>query len=206
MTARKRRGYAWTLALMLVLILAVMSSQKWIFPKKQPELPVFGEVPPFRLTDQNGGEVSSEDLRGDVWIADFIFTRCQGPCPVMTRTLGDLQGDIPEEVRFVSFSMDPAYDTPEILKAYGDANGADHARWRFLTGDRDVIFSIPKTLKLVADDATEGDIIHSSRYLLIDPEGRVRGWYPVVDPTFETDETELERLKRETEALLKSLE
>jgi protein SCO1/2 len=204
MTHRGQRGFLWSILVLLVLAVALFSSKRWVFPRSGAELPVFGTIPQFSLVDQEGRPVARQDLLGKTWIADFIFTRCLGPCPVMTNTLSELQDEIPPEVTFVSFSLDPTYDTPEKLKEYGERFEADLERWIFLTGEPETVFSIPKTLKLIAEADTD-TIIHSSRYLLIDPEGRVRGWYPVVDLAFETDQTELERMRQDVRRLLGSL-
>jgi cytochrome oxidase Cu insertion factor (SCO1/SenC/PrrC family) len=189
----------------MVLAIALFSSKRWIFPSQAEELPVFGVVPDFSLTDQDGRPVSLEDLRGKAWIADFIFTRCLGPCPVMTNMMSDLQDEIPRDVTFVSFTLDPGYDTPETLREYAAANGADTGRWIFLTGDHKVIYNIPNTLKLLAE-AYVDTIIHSTRYLLVDGQAQVRGWYPVVSVDLEQDEAEIARMKEDVEALLRSRE
>jgi cytochrome oxidase Cu insertion factor (SCO1/SenC/PrrC family) len=203
MTQRSRKAFLWVIVLVILLAAALFAGRRWIFTGGEPDLPVLAAVPGFDLVDQNGRSLSNKDLLGKSWIADFIFTRCAGPCPVMTETMSGLQDEIPADVAFVSFSLDPGYDTPERLKEYARKYGADPERWIFLTGDREAIHSIPRSLKLILD--TDGDpIIHSSRYLLVDPEGQIRGWYTIVGADLEADETELARMRQDVEILLGS--
>src|SRR5687768_9883733 len=109
------------------------------------ELPVLAEVPAFGFTDQNGKAVSSDDLKGHVWVADFVFTRCAGPCPLMTQRMVALAKKVSDPgVRFVSFSVDPEYDTPEVLKKYAQERGAMDPRMHFLSGPKDQIYALAR--------------------------------------------------------------
>jgi protein SCO1 len=101
----------------------------------------FGAVAPFTLAERGGGSLSLADLQGKVWVADFVFTRCGGPCPRLTRAMARLQGSFPADapVRLVSFTVDPSYDTPAILAEYASRFGADPARWFFLTGETSAV-------------------------------------------------------------------
>src|SRR5262249_13942730 len=105
---------------------------------------VYGEVGDFSLTDQNGRTVRRQDLAGRLWAADFICTRCAGRCTKMTENMGRLQEHLAgyDEVRFVTFTVDPDYDTPEVLRAYAERVGANPDRWLFLTGPRDEIYHL----------------------------------------------------------------
>src|SRR3989338_141182 len=99
-------------------------------PRKPPES--FWELPDFRITTVSPGfqgEMSKRDFLGAPWIADFIFTRCQGPCPILSARMAELQRQIPEAVRLVSFTVDPGYDTPAVLEAYARRFGASSRRW-----------------------------------------------------------------------------
>lgn len=161
-------------------------------------LPVLYEAPAFSLTDQEGRPFASDQLRGKVWVADFIFTHCPGACPLMTQKMASLQKAVPDrDVRFVSFSVDPERDTPEVLKQYGQRFDADPARWHFLTGPKDAIFATAAGLKLSAMPAGAAgpDIVHSEKFLLVDGEGRVRGAYG------SNDEAELKRLSADAAKL-----
>lgn len=138
-------------------------------------------APAFTLTDQDGQTLTNESLRGSVWIGAFIFTRCQGPCPRMTADMAALQSRLPAGVRLISISVDPDFDTPAVLKEYAKKVGADESRWRFLTGPRDQIVRLSRGLMLGLSD-TGGEIVHSTRIVLVDREGKVRGYFDSADP------------------------
>ena len=145
-----------------------------------PALPALYPAPTFRLTNQDAQVVTNEDLRGKTWVVDFIFTRCPGPCPVMTSKMVALSKAVASpDVRFVSISVDPAYDTPAVLKKYAEVRGATDPRFIFLTGDRKTIYELAERgFKLVAqEDAARTSILHDERFLLIDGGGSVRGIY-----------------------------
>ena len=151
---------------------------------RQP-LPVLATVPDFALTNQFDRSVTLEDLRGKVWVADIIFTRCPGPCAKMTKQMGELQAALPssEPVQLVSLTADPEFDTPEVLKKYGERAGASPDRWQFLTGKKlDVYRLATKGLLLAvdeikADERTSPDdlFVHSTLFVIVDSQGRVRG-------------------------------
>ncbi len=140
-------------------------------------LPVLGEVASFGLTNSEGEKVSLEDLRGRVWVANFMFTTCSGICPMMTRNMGMIYKDFQNDdvLRFVSISVNPENDSPEVLKRYAEKNEADPEKWIFLTGSREDI------QKLAAGSFKLGDIkepvFHSSYFSLVDRKGRIRGYY-----------------------------
>jgi protein SCO1 len=160
------------------------------------ELPAF-YVPAFSLTDQDGKTITQNDLRGEIWIADFIFTRCPGPCPLMSAKMASLQERIPSDVKLVSFTMDPKNDTPSVLKEYGAKYAADFSRWSFLTGDRDKIVEVAMGLKLPTEvGATPVEIVHSEKFVLVDGEGKARGYY------HGTTAEQLDKLVRDARELL----
>lgn len=141
-------------------------------------LPDYGEVPAFELTDQGGRKFRSQErLAGRIWIACFIFTSCNGPCPRMTAQLRKIQEstrDLPE-LSLVSFSIDPENDTPAKLAAYAARFKADHARWSFLTGEPAVLRSLGVDTFHLADP--QDKLAHSSRFALVDRGGKIRGYY-----------------------------
>jgi protein SCO1/2/putative membrane protein len=142
-------------------------------------------APAFKLTDQNGQALTNKDLKGKVWVVDFIFTRCGGACPVMTQKMIELASKVHSaNARFVSISVDPAYDTPAILKEYAARQGASDPRFIFLTGDVNGIYDLAqKGFHLHAAPAHEGNpIVHDEHFLLIDGKGDVRGAYTSNDP------------------------
>ena len=143
------------------------------------------EVPSFSLIDQEGRAFTNDDVAGRPWIADFIFTRCAEQCPAMTVHMVDLQKNLADaDVRLVSVSVDPTYDTPSILKEYGKVRGADFSKWSFVTGDRRSVFDLA-THGLLLPTRTADDpsaIIHSEKFVLIDGQGVIRQWYNSKDP------------------------
>lgn len=156
----------------------------------------YGSVPFFRLIDQHGETFTQEELLGTVWVVDFVFTTCAGPCPLMTAQFADLQDRYSQskDFRLVSISVNPEFDTPEVLKVYGDQYGADHSRWAFLTGDREEIHKLAWEGFHVG---TEDDpIFHSLRFILINRTGKIHGYYISTEPE------ELERLRNDVKMLL----
>ncbi len=143
--------------------------------------PTLLEVPAFELTSQAGDAFGSEQLQGEVWIANFIFTRCPTICPLLTsqmKGLSDTLADTP--VRFVSFSVDPANDTPEVLTEYAERHGADTDRWTFLTGDNEALQDVVVEglrVRMGNEPDETGNILHGSHFVLVDGTGTIRGYY-----------------------------
>jgi protein SCO1/2 len=134
-------------------------------------------APDFALTDQTGQPVSLESLRGHVLLLDFVYTHCPGPCPILTGTHVAVQRALPpelaEKVRFVSISLDPARDTPEAMRQYATARGADLARWSFLTGAPEAVAGVLERYGVGAKPAANGEIEHLVITYLIDAQGRI---------------------------------
>lgn len=154
-----------------------------------------GTIGAFELTAQSGQAFDSSALLGHVWVADFIFTNCPGPCPLMSKQMGALQrasADLPG-ARFISFSVDPANDTPAVLTAYGKHFLQDPRRWTFLTGDQKVLDRLAfDEFKL---NHVDGSFEHSTRFVLLDGQMRIRGYYSSEEPGFEKQlERDLRRL------------
>ena len=150
--------------------------------EEAPKLPKISQISDFKLTDQDGKPFGYENLKGKVWAVNFIFTRCQGPCPLMTEKMAELQGNFApdQKLEFVTISMDARYDTPEVLTRFAKKYKADFSRWHFLTGDPDKIVEIARSIfKVPADKDPE---MHTTRLVLIDEEGFIRGYYDSLDP------------------------
>jgi len=138
------------------------------------------DVQEFEVTTQDNEVLSMDDLEGDYWIADFIFTNCETECLPMTSNMSYLQDELNEEgidIQFVSFSIDPEHDTPEVLTEYGDSFDADFSNWHFTTGyDFETIknFALSSFKSLVVE-AAEGDdqITHGISFYLVNPDGEV---------------------------------
>lgn len=150
--------------------------------RREP-LPVLGQVPEFTLTDQTGAEFTRGSLDGKVWVAEFFFTSCMGPCPRMNAQFRKIQNettDLPN-VRLVSFTVDPEGDTPEVMAAYGKRFQADPARWRFLTGPVETLDALcDRAFHLGRVDGE--DYEHSTRFVLVDQQARIRGYYDSSNP------------------------
>lgn len=145
--------------------------------QRKPELPVLATLPPFALTDQSGQPFSSQQLAGHVWVADLIFTNCPGACLRMSSQLKKVQAATGANVKLVSFSVDPERDTPAVMAAYAKRYQADHQRWSFLTGSRDELDKISQAFLL-----GKVSLDHSTRFILIDGQARVRAFYESNEP------------------------
>jgi protein SCO1 len=175
---------------LLILLLTYLLAQLRLRETLGKPLPVLGQVQAFQLTNQVGQVVTLVDLRGRVWVADIIFTRCAGPCPRMTRQMKEIQQSLPasSQARLVTLTTDADFDSPPVLKAYAEKFGADTNRWIFLTGDKRQIASLAiDSLKLTAIEkkpeerqAPEDLFVHSTIFVVVDKLGRLRG-------VFETD-------------------
>jgi protein SCO1/2 len=166
-------------------ILVITTSFVWTqMERSRPPLPVIGQVPEFTLTNQLNQTIALKSLRGQIWVADVIFTRCPGPCMQMTRRMRELQDALRSRasVRLVSLTSDPQFDTPKVLRAYAQQAGADPARWHFLTGpDAEIRPLVIDGLKLVLLDKNPAErtspedlFIHSTLFAVIDKQGRLR--------------------------------
>lgn len=172
--------------LIIVILCAsfVLSRMK---PQSTPAvtLPVIGNVADFALTNQLGNPITLANLRGKVWVADIIFTRCAGPCPRMTKQMEMLQAALPKDgdARLVTLTTDPEFDTPAVLNKYAARYNADPQRWQFLTGTKLQIAALGiDSLKLTAvekkpeERTNEDDLfIHSTIFVLVDKQARLRG-------------------------------
>lgn len=144
---------------------------------------VFGEVRPFSCTDQSGATVTLASMKGHAWAACFVFTRCTGPCPLVSATMQRLQSELQDpQVLLVSVSVDAQYDTPQVLAQYANALHADPQRWKFLSGDERAIADWIRTsfLSPVERDlaAPVGQSVsHRTSIEAVDKQGRVRGFY-----------------------------
>lgn len=150
-------------------------------------LPVAIDLPEFSLTERSGKQVTRDSLRGKVWIADFIFTNCAGPCPIMSQRMAGLQAELDRlrwtDVRLVSISVDPVRDTPEVLARYASRYGASTKQWLFLTGSNKEIFDLCMNgFKMSVFDATDQDpIAHDTKLAVVDRRGRVRAYFDYID-------------------------
>jgi protein SCO1/2 len=170
----------------LLIALSIVVASRVSAPPAKP-LPVYGAVTNFSLSDQDGRIVSQADWRGQICVVDLIFTRCAGPCPIVSATMKQLQDTLPAHapVRLVSLTSDPDYDTPAVLKKYGERFGARPGVWTFLTGPKAMMRHLAmEELKLSMVDKPPAEretpvdlVIHSTKLVLLDPQGRIRGYF-----------------------------
>ena len=188
----------WVYVIALVIIIALIAV---IQPDSNEEqLPIIGKIPAFDLVDQNSKQFTLENVQGNVWLADFIFTTCAGPCPIMTERMSTVQHDLIgiDKLQFVSFTVNPDYDTPEVLKKYAKRFDADITSWSFVTGKYEQI------QELIANGFKMGDeeeiVFHSTRFALVDHEGNLRGYYSGTEPM------DHENLTRDIHSLVKKIQ
>ncbi len=211
------RPLLWLLFGLIVLAIPVTAYLMQSRSEKAP--PPLATLPAFTLTNQDGKVVTGDDFRGHVWVANFIFTSCMGACPILTQKMQGVQEWVTElehrqskklPVALASFTVDPKTDTPEKLHEYGLKYKADFSRWSFLTGDLPAIeativkgfrMSMDAGMGAAEDDKSAPafektyDIMHGERFVLVDQQGRIRGYYV-------TDREGLGKLSKDIEALL----
>lgn len=147
----------------------------------------YAAVPPFSLTERSGKTITNHDLEGKIWVADFIFTTCPGPCPIISAKMAGLQQKLAGDnrVQLVSFTVNPRDDTPAVLAAYADHFGADPQRWWFLTGPEKPLYDLIHHGFFQSIEDNHGKQLQPGQYLvghstyvaLVDPQGFIRGFY-----------------------------
>jgi len=166
---------------------------------------VMGTVPPFRFRDQDGKGFGTKELDGRAWIATFIFTRCSRTCPQQTAEFARLQKKLEvhpdkDAIHLVSFTVDPEFDTAQVLQTYADQWRADASRWTFLTGKRNDLWGLSQNVfKLPVSDAQDNPnmvIAHSQQFILVDRALRIRGYYDGLN------EVAREKLEQDLELVL----
>jgi len=149
---------------------------------RQREVASYGNVPEFMLINQDGKNFGSTDLRGKIWIADFIYTTCPGPCPMISNRMSELQDPLKNtDVHLISFTVDPAKDTPQVLRGYAEKLGAENGRWDFLTGAQSTIYNLSRNGFKLAVGEDKGVPVHSTRMILVDRHGAIRGYYDAAE-------------------------
>jgi cytochrome oxidase Cu insertion factor (SCO1/SenC/PrrC family) len=184
----------------LGLVILVLVAWRWYSTPEPPEttsLRKYASVPPFSLTERSGKTITNNDLLGKIWVADFIFTTCPGPCPLVTANMARIQKAVEHDpkVQLVTFTVDPQDDTPAVLSAYADKFGANPYRWWFLTGPEKPLYDLIQNgfYQVVEDNHGQqlqpGQYVvtHSTRLALVDADGFIRGFYDGVDPDGRAD-------------------
>jgi len=187
MLGKTGRSILWTLAVAAIVAFLVVRGGN-----REPLAPpgVYGQLPTFELVNQNGDRFGSHELQDRVWIANFIFTSCSDVCPRLSTRMHQVQTELERKddpILLVSISVDPTRDTPEKLRAYAERFSADPKRWSFLTGSLDAIEStVVGGFKMVmqrteVEDTGFFNIVHGERFILVDGQGRIRGYYEAHD-------------------------
>ncbi len=196
---------------LLIVVVGVASAFLWAdlfrfaLQSSVPALPPLGTLPAFELTERRQAPLRLDDLRGKVWVADFMYTSCVEICPLQSAEMARLQAAFADhaDLRLVSISVDPERDTPVALSAYAEKFQADPERWLFATGEPDAVarlaqegFRLSAASYAPMDDGADHTFIHSNRFVLVDRQGRIRGYYRSTDPD------DLVRLRRDLAVLL----
>lgn len=179
-------------AVVVVLVLAVVSTVAVVTLRRRVELPRYGTVPAFTLASGAGQPFGTAQLDGHVWVADFIFTTCPEICPRMTEEMARLQGwlvnrGLDRRVQLVSVSVDPDRDTPEKLRAYAEQFHARPGLWTFVTGSQQaiedaVVHGFKIAVSREKDDSQDGfAIVHGTKFVLVDGARHIRGYYDAGD-------------------------
>src|SRR5438477_8601231 len=170
----------------LTLALLLWLRQLEVTALRQRTVSSYGTVPEFLLVNQDGQNFGSAQLRGKIWIADFVYTTCPGPCPMISSRMSELQKPLEKtDVHLVSFSVDPEKDTPAVLRSYAERLQAEPGRWDCLTGPKSAIYKLSHDgFKLAVSDGSDaqGLPVHSTRMVLVDRHGQIRGYYDATGP------------------------
>src|SRR5947207_672927 len=185
-----RSAIVWKVTLILIplitLGLLLWLRQLEVQALRQRTVSSYGSVPSFQFINQDGQSFGSPQLAGKIWIADFVYTTCPGPCPMISSRMSELQKPLEKtDVHLVSFSVDPEKDTPEVLRSYAERLQAHSGRWDFLTGAKSAIYKLSHDgFKLAVSDGSdaEGIPVHSTRMVLVDRHGQIRGYYDAAEP------------------------
>jgi len=200
---RKSRAWNLTLILFPLVTAALLFLLREIEVRRLGNRAInnYGSVPAVRLTNQDGRPFGSAELAGKIWIADFIYTTCPGPCPMISSRMSEMQKPLEKtDVHFVSFTVDPEKDTPQMLREYANRLRAEPGRWDFLTGPKSAIYDLSRHgFKLAAAEngGENGEPLHSTRMILVDRRGQIRGYYDG------TEADAVTRLLADTNHLLK---
>ena len=185
-----------------VIIIGIAGVNLWSVFDTKSEMPVSKSaavsVPDFRLTTHRGKSLTLSDMKGKIWVADFIFTNCPTICPAMTQEMARLQSEfVADPIYFVSFSVDPERDTTSVLSRYAKVYGADDRRWHFLTGNKADIYELAEEGFSLAAGHNGTELLHSTRFVLVAPDGNIYDYYD------SRSKPALLRLRRDMKTLLR---
>ena len=162
----------------------------------------YHKITNFKLTNQNGEEITQANYKDKIYVADFFFTTCQDICPIMTKNMYQLQEELKneDEILLLSHSVMPEVDTVEQLKEYAIENNVNDSKWNLVTGDKKQIYELARKSYLAVEDSNfnEFDMIHTENFMLIDKEKQIRGFYDG------TNSEEINQLLKDIEILKQS--
>tara|TARA_B100001250_G_scaffold92783_1_gene77233 strand:- start:3553 stop:4137 length:585 start_codon:yes stop_codon:yes gene_type:complete len=183
----------------IYIAIAALLIATYFFKNSEPEnnLPVIGNIPDFEFVNSEGETITLTSLKGKVWVADFIFTTCNMACPIMTGNMNIIHKKYKQndDVRLVSISVYPEYDTPEVLTKYASQYNANTDRWYFLTGEESTVQEVIKDGFKIGD--YEDIIFHSEKFALVDRSGIIRAYYNGMKTE------DMKKLKKDINSLLK---
>jgi protein SCO1/2 len=195
----------------LLVLMYLLSLAEYDQSRRKASLPVLGQITDFTLTNQEDSVTTLADLSNRVWVADIVFSRCAGSCPIMSTEMKALQDGLPSnsEAKLVTLTTDPDYDTPDVLKKYGARYGADFQRWMFLTGAKNELAGLAAgSLKLAStpvapqDRQSSADLfVHSTIFVVVDKQARLRGVFQT-----EGQDVDWAKVKPQILAVVKQLE
>lgn len=173
------KNYSYIGISFIILLFGIWAVPKIVDRFSAPDLVTIGKVPPFSFTNQNGKTITNEDYKGKVYVAEFFFTTCPDICPIMNRNMVKVQNEFfgNPKVGVASFTIDPAHDTPQVLKEYAKNYNISKPQWHLLTGDKEDIFALANegfNLYVGEVPSAEGAFEHSGFFALIDQEGNIR--------------------------------
>jgi protein SCO1/2 len=176
------KNYSYIGITFVILIFGIWAVPKIVENFTNVDMATIGEVPNFSFTNQNGETITNQDYKGKVYVAEFFFTTCPSICPIMNRNMVTIQNEFygNPNLGIASFTINPEYDTPEILKAYAESYKITNPSWHLLTGDKTEIYELANTgFNLYVGEApeVEGGFEHSGFFALIDQEGNIRSRY-----------------------------
>jgi protein SCO1/2 len=178
----KKTGYSYIGISFVILLFGIWAVPKIVDSLSPRELAVIGTVPDFEFTDQNGKTITNKEYAGKVYVAEFFFTSCPTICPVMNQNMVKVQNEFygNPNLGIASFSINPEYDSPTVLKEYADRYGVTNPNWHFLTGKREQIHQLANAgFNLYVGEAAQdvGGFEHSGMFALIDREDKIRSRY-----------------------------
>lgn len=179
--AKKKNNYSYVGITFIILLFGIWAVPKIIdrIKPQDSEMATIGPVPDFSLTNQNNETITQEDMLGKVYVVEFFYSTCPSICPIMHKSLVKVQDKFfgNPRVGFVSVTINPEHDTPEVLKTYAEENNVVNNNWQFLTGELDDIYALANQgFNLYAAEAeeVEGGFEHSGFFALVDKKGIIR--------------------------------